>query len=88
MYNVNHSRSKFKVYTPVQVVAGSGIDSGKIGYVCSHFSNDDGYEMRLKSKGWIPVKTLKGEYFYMAPGRLRIRTDEEVNKSIQEGLKA
>ena len=75
MYNLSHSRSKFKVSTPVEVSIGAGIDSGKKGTVCSHFDPQDGYERRLKNdKDWVPVKlTESGKKTYLPAGYLIIK---------------
>jgi len=42
--------------TKVRTSAVCGIDSDKVGHVCKHFTNNDGYEMSLKSDGWIPIQ--------------------------------
>jgi hypothetical protein len=72
MYNLHHSRSTFKLGTPVKVVMGAGLDSGREGRVCKHFTPEDGYENYLKGKGWIPVEDSRGK-FYMAANYLRVK---------------
>lgn len=56
MYNLNAPNSKFKVGTKIRTASCIGLDSDKTGIVIKHFNSDDGYLMRLKSKGWVPVK--------------------------------
>ena len=74
MYNINHSRSKFKLGTEIEVAQCSGVDSGKKGKVINHFNwREESGAYSPPSNEHVPIKYENGNVSYMHRNRLIIK---------------
>jgi hypothetical protein len=74
MYNINHSRSQFKLGTKIEVVQCSGLASGNKGTVVPHFNwRLEHGAYHAPSNNDVPVKYEDGRLSYMNKSRLMVK---------------